>query len=71
MLGVEAIEYVGHTIDGEGMHFYRENLSEVAQYPTPINAKQLRSFLGLAQYFAPRRKLRAMGRAHASGAHHV
>ena len=34
------------------MHFSREKLSEVAQYPTPINANQLRSFLGLAQYFA-------------------
>ena len=52
VLGVEVIEYVGHTIDGEGMHFSREKLSEVAQYPTPTNAKQLRSFLGLAQYFA-------------------
>ena len=33
-LGVEVIEKVGHTIDGEGMHFSREKLSEVAQYPT-------------------------------------
>ena len=34
------------------MHFSREKLSEAAQYPTPINAKQLRSFLSLAQYYA-------------------
>ena len=51
-LGAGVIEYVGHNIDGEGMHFSRDKLSEIAQYPTPINAKKLCSFFGQAQYFA-------------------
>ena len=35
----------------EGIHFSAEQLSEVAEFPTPVGAKGLRSFLGLANYF--------------------
>ncbi len=43
-----AIDWVGHQLDAEGIHFSAEQLSEVAQFPTPVGAKGLRSFLGLA-----------------------
>ena len=50
-IGLDRIDWVGHQLDAEGMHFSPEQLSEVAQFPTPLGAKGLRSFLGLANYF--------------------
>ena len=50
-IGLDRIEWVGHQLDAEGLHFTAEQLSEVAQFPTPLGAKGLRSFLGLANYF--------------------
>jgi len=50
-LGLTQIEYVGHVIDAEGLHFSREKICEVADWMVPSSAKQLRSFLGLANYF--------------------
>jgi hypothetical protein len=35
----------------DGIQFSTEQLSEVAEFPTPVGAKGLRSFLGLANYF--------------------
>ena len=54
IIGLLKIEYVGHQIDAEGMHFTKEKLSEVATFATPQGAKGLRSFLGLTQYFLRR-----------------
>ena len=34
-----------------GINFSAEQLSEVAEFPTPVGVKGLRSFLGLANYF--------------------
>ena len=42
---------MGHRLDADGIHFSAEQLSEVAEFPTPVGAKGLRSFLGLANYF--------------------
>ncbi len=42
---------MGHQLDAEGIHFSAEQLSEVAELPTPVGAKGLHSFLGLANYF--------------------
>ena len=50
-IGLDRIDWVGHQLDAEGLHFSAEQLSEVAQFPTPLGAKGLRSFLGLANYF--------------------
>ncbi len=38
-------------LDADGIHFSAEQLSEVAEFPTPVGAKGLCSFLGLANYF--------------------
>jgi transposase InsO family protein len=50
-IGLAEVEYVGHTIDSEGIHFSREKLQKVISINKPTTAKQLKSFLGLANYF--------------------
>ena len=50
-IGLDRIDWVGHQLDADGLHFSADQLSEVAQFPTPLGAKGLRSFLGLANYF--------------------
>ena len=50
-LGLTQVEYVGHTIDSDGTHFTRDKIDSVLNFPKPRNKKQLKSFLGLANYF--------------------
>jgi hypothetical protein len=50
-LGLESIEYVGHTIDNEGLSFSKEKIDKVLNTPPPKYVKELMSFLGLASYF--------------------
>ena len=49
--GLNQIEYVGHTLNSEGMHFTDKKLREVYEYPEPVFQKQMKSFVGLATYF--------------------
>jgi hypothetical protein len=46
-----SVEYVGHVISGEGLHFSREKLQKVMDFPKPRTQKELKGFLGLANYF--------------------
>ena len=48
---LDRIDWTGHQLDADGIHFSAEQLSEVAEFPTPLGAKELQSFLGLANYF--------------------
>ena len=50
-IGLDRIDWVPHQLDADGIHFSAVQLSEVAEFPTPVGAKGLRSFLGLANYF--------------------
>ena len=50
-IGFDRIDWVGHQLDADGIHFSAEQLSQVAEFPTPVGAKGLCSFLGLANYF--------------------
>ena len=50
-LGLASVEYVGHTIDKNGLHFTRDKLDSVLNFPRPENKRQIKSFLGLANYF--------------------
>ena len=50
-LGLSEVEYVGHTINADGLHFTREKIDRVLNMPRPITKKQLKAFLGLANYF--------------------
>ena len=51
LLGVESLEFVGHTISKDGLHFTREKIDKVLQIPEPSVAKELKSFLGVAVWF--------------------
>ena len=51
-IGLDRIDWVGHQLDADGIHFSAEQLiSEVAEFSTPVGAKGLRCYLGLANYF--------------------
>jgi hypothetical protein len=49
--GMEEIEYVGHVINDRGVTFTRDKLDSVVNFPKPTIQKELKSFLGLANYF--------------------
>ena len=50
-LGLPQVEYVGHTINEDGLHFTRDKLDSVLNFPRPETKRQVKSFLGLANYF--------------------
>jgi hypothetical protein len=50
-LGLREVTYVGHTINEKGIHFEREKLDSVLNFPLPKVQKDLKSFLGLANWF--------------------
>ena len=52
VLGVPQTVFCGHTIDGTGKHFTRAKLDAVLDIPIPEWGKGLKSFLGVAQWFA-------------------
>lgn len=49
--GLKEIEYVGHTINEEGLSFSREKLGVVLDFPLPTDHESMKSFLGLVNYF--------------------
>ena len=49
--GLSEVEYVGHTISGEGIHFTREKLDSVNCFVLPRTQKDMKQFLGLVNYF--------------------
>ena len=46
-----SVEYLGHCIDTEGLHTTNSKLKAVADAPVPRNVQELRSFLGLLNYY--------------------
>jgi hypothetical protein len=51
ILGVQEIEFVGHTINAQGLHFSKEKLAHVVEFNKPMVQGELKSFVGLANYF--------------------
>ena len=49
--GLSKIEYVGRTISKEGVSMSTKKINSVLDFPKPMVNTQLRSFLGLANYF--------------------
>ena len=45
------VSFLGHKVGGEGIGTMKEKVQAVTEWPTPINQKQLKSFLGLASYY--------------------
>ena len=50
-LGLEEVEYVGHIINQRGITFSTERKEATFKIPLPQTMRQLKSFLGLANYF--------------------
>ena len=50
-LFVPSVEYCGHLIDKEALHFTRSKLDSVTDFAIPETQQGLRSFLGLANWF--------------------
>uniref|UniRef100_A0A8C5D775 ribonuclease H n=1 Tax=Gouania willdenowi TaxID=441366 RepID=A0A8C5D775_GOUWI len=47
----ECIEYCGHKIDKNGLHKTQDKIEAIVNSPQPENVSQLRSFLGLINYY--------------------
>ena len=47
-----SIEYLGHIIDGDGLHPTDEKVTALMEAPPPTNLTELRSFLGIMNYYA-------------------
>ena len=46
-----AVEYLGHQIDASGIHTMPDKIDAVVNAPPPQNVSELRSFLGLVNYY--------------------
>jgi len=45
------LEFLGHILSGDGLRVDPKKTSAVADWPVPRDIPQLRSFLGMANYF--------------------
>ena len=45
------LEYLGHVIDAQGIHSTEEKTQAICDAPTPTNVTELRSFLGILNYY--------------------
>ena len=50
-LGLKELEYVGHLMDKNGLHFSKEKRLEVFNFPKPATQRHVNMFLGLVNYF--------------------
>ena len=51
VLGAEEVEYVGHTLNKDGLHFERSKLDSILTWEKPSTQKQLKQFLGVVNWF--------------------
>ncbi|CEJ05159.1 hypothetical protein RMCBS344292_19107 [Rhizopus microsporus] len=49
--GARQVEYLGHTISGEGISPHNHNVDKIFAFKTPRNADDVRSFLGTTGYY--------------------
>ena len=49
--GASEVNYLGYTIDGDGIKPGREKLEAVKKFQMPDSIKKIREFVGLANYF--------------------
>ena len=47
----ECVQYLGHSIDANGVHATEEKIKAIVEAPVPKNLAELRSFLGLLNYY--------------------
>ena len=48
----ESVEYLGHHVDATGVHTSQKKVQAIRDAPEPTNLQELRSFLGLVNYYA-------------------
>ena len=48
---VPGIEFLGYRVDGEGPHPTDEKIAAISEAPSPKNVAELRSYLGLLNYY--------------------
>lgn len=46
-----SVQYLGHEIDGEGIHTLERRLTPILQMPVPQDVTQLRSYLGMINFY--------------------
>ena len=47
----ESVEYLGHIIEAAGLHKSPDKVSAIVEAPAPCDVSQLRSFLGMLNYY--------------------
>jgi len=47
----DSVEYLGHRIDAEGVHTTTSKVEAIVKAPPPKNTTELRSFLGMVNYY--------------------
>ena len=48
---LKQVDYLGHSISAEGLKPSKEKIRAISQTPAPTNLAQLRSFLGMVNYY--------------------
>ena len=48
----DSVEYLGHHVDARGVHTSERKVQAIVDAPAPRNLQELRSFLGLLNYYA-------------------
>ena len=48
---VPSVSYLGHKIDGEGLHPLPDKVQAIQEAPSPTNAQELKTYLGLLTYY--------------------
>ena len=49
--GLSSVKFLGHVVSTDGISTDPEKISAVSQFPTPKTVSEVRSFLGLANYY--------------------
>lgn len=49
--GLTKVDYLGHTVSGNGVEMDSSKVQAVLDWPKPVSLKQLRGFLGLTGYY--------------------
>ena len=47
----DSVKYLGHVIDGDGLRTSDDKVNDIVNAPSPENVTELRSFLGLINYY--------------------
>lgn len=56
----DKVEYLEHIVDSEGLHPTEEKVKAIVNAPSPTNVTELRSFLGLLNYYGRFMKILSM-----------